>query len=628
MKKTTLFAILTLLTGHTMLHAEDVAFSWDFSNGLEGFTLYDVDGREPNSMAVQYGFKKGIAWQIVDYNKSNAAASNSTHSPIGPAEDWLITPAITVGAGQTLMFDIGPNKYGSNTKIGNFKVLVSTTGTAMDDFTDVLAEKSSARDWATVSYDLSKYAGKTIYVAIINVSLSKDMLVVDNIFVGVPPAAYLNLKYDKLQADANTGQRITGIVKAGAATTITKYKATLTCGDFTTEREIDGLNIEPNATHTFQFNENLPAPTAGEPQKFTVKVLINGEVEITSEGEIATQAYQPTKRIVAEEATGTWCGWCVRGIVSLATLKEKYPDTFIGIAVHSGDPMGLPNYMSALTPYIPAGFPAGTVMRQVATDPEDFEMYYNQYINTPAWADVSVYAEWTDDTHSSIHTMTNTTFATTTGNMEARLILVLIENDVHGTSVNYNQVNAYSGGAAGAMGGYENMPNPIPAAQMYYQEVARAAWDNAADGIANSIPKAVVKDEVYKYYRELSIPSNVFVPTNCEVIALLVNYDKGYIMNASKCEILPANSAVKATKGESFASRAYRTDEGVRVIIDNHAAATTSVDVFATDGTLVYRSTPRTAAGNTTIDCPVKGRGVFLVRVACGNNVKTHKVVM
>lgn len=629
MKKTTLFAILTLLAGHITSYAEDVAFSWDFSNGLEGFTLYDVDGREPNSSASQYGFKKGIAWQVIEYNKSNVAASNSTHSPIGPAEDWMITPAITVGTGQTLMFDICTNKYGSNVKIGNFKVLVSTTGTAMDDFTDVLTTKSTANSaWATVSYDLSKYAGKTIYVAIINISLSKDMLIVDNIFVGIPPVAYLNLKYDKLQANAATGQRITGVVKAGAATTITKYKATLTCGNFTTVREIEGLNIEPNASHTFQFNENLPAPTAGTPQSFTVKVRINDEVEIISEGEIATQAYQPTKRIVAEEATGTWCGWCIRGIATMENLKAKYPDTFIGIAVHSGDPMQLTDYLNALSPYIPSGYPAGTVMRQVAIDPGDFETYYNQYINTPAWADVSVYAEWTDETHTSIYTMTNTTFATTTNNMNARLILVLIENDVHGTTANYNQANYYAGGSAGAMSGYEMMPDPIPAAQMYYQEVARATWDSPSDGIANSIPKAVVQGEVNKYYRELTVPSNVFVPTNCEVIALLVNQDNGSILNAGKCEILPANSAVKATKGEPFASRAYRTEEGVRIIMDTPSVATMSVDVYATDGTLAY-SAPRVKAnGNTTIDCPVKGRGVYLVRIACGNNVKTHKVIL
>ena len=37
----------------------------------------------------------------------------------------------------------------------------------------------------------------------------------------------------------------------------------------------------------------------------------------------------------------------------------------------------------------------------------------------------------------------------------------------------YNQVNAYAGNALGPMGGFESLPNPVPAAQMVYDHVAR-----------------------------------------------------------------------------------------------------------------------------------------------------------
>lgn len=628
MKKTSLFAIFTLLAG-SMAYASETAFSWDFSNGLEGFTLYDVDGRSPNTTATQYGFKEGVAWIPTIYSKNEVAASNSTHSPMGPAEDWLITPAITVGEGQTLMFDICSYSYGTTTKIGTYKVLISTTGTAIEDFTDVLSEKSSTKStWQTISYDLSAYAGKTIYVAFVNISLSKDMLIIDNIFVGIPPIASLQIKYDNLQEDANAGQRITGVVTAGGATTITKIKATLTSGDFTTARELEELSVNPNASYTFQFNEDLPVPTAGEPQNFTVTVLINDEEEITESGEIVTQAYQPTKRIVAEEVTGTWCGFCTRGIVYMKTLKEKYPDTFIGIAIHTGDIMQLTDYYSYIASYVGSGVPNGMVMRQTSADPSEFETYYKKYIETPAWADISVYAEWTDESHTSIYTMTNTTFAASANNMNARLVLVLIENDVHGSSSSYDQVNYYSGGSYGTMGGFESLPNPVPADQMYYQDVARASWDSPSEGIANSLPKAVTRDVTYKYYRELDLPTTVLNPDNCELIALLVNYETNRIMNAGMCKIASENSAVKATKGEAFASRAYRTDEGVRVIMDIPSEATTTVDVYAADGTLAYRATPRTTVGNTTIDCPVKGHGVYVIRVSSGGEVKTHKVIL
>ena len=45
----------------------------------------------------------------------------------------------------------------------------------------------------------------------------------------------------------------------------------------------------------------------------------------------------PQQRFVVEEGTGTWCGWCPLGIVGLNGMAKKYPETFIGIAVHKQD---------------------------------------------------------------------------------------------------------------------------------------------------------------------------------------------------------------------------------------------------------------------------------------------------
>lgn len=41
-----------------------------------------------------------------------------------------------------------------------------------------------------------------------------------------------------------------------------------------------------------------------------------------------------TRRTVVEEFTGTGCGYCPRGWAGMETMKERYPDSFIGIAVH------------------------------------------------------------------------------------------------------------------------------------------------------------------------------------------------------------------------------------------------------------------------------------------------------
>lgn len=630
MKKRLLPLAGLLLCGMSALNAQ-TAYECDFSDGMEGFTTYDIDGRTPNSAAQEYGFAPGIAWQLMQVDRNPAAVSNSSYTPIGLAEDWLITPAIVVGEGQTLTFNSQTVSLSTTTKIGKLDVLVSTTGVETTDFTNVLDENLSIRsDLAKYSYDLSAFAGQTIYIAFVNVSMNKDFLVIDDIFVGIPPVAEMTLSYQRLQENAAAGQRLSGTVTAGGATTITEYTATLTCGDFTTSRTYEGLSVEPNASHTFTFNESLPAPTPGEPQNFTVSVTINKGESIQEEGRIFTQAYQPTKRVVVEELTGTWCGWCVRGIYNMEVMNETYPDNFIGIAVHGGDPMQLDSYMNYLSSYT-TGYPFCMTMRDTNTkgDPADMRTFYNTHKNKPAWADISIYAEWADENKTSMHTQTATTFATSGNNIGMQLALVIIENDVNkpGDS-NYDQANYYSGGGMGPMGGFESLPASVPAAQMYYQEVARAIYDDIETGIIGSIPENIERDVTYKYYRELNLPSNVLVSDNCQVVALLIDTQSAKIVNAAKCDISDYNSAVTATKGDAFASRAYRTGDGIRVEADLTTSATTAVEVYAMDGTLVYKASPRKAEGLTTIDCPVKGRGAYIVRVTADGNVQTHKVIL
>ena len=69
-------------------------------------------------------------------------------------------------------------------------------------------------------------------------------------------------------------------------------------------------------------------------------------------------------------------------------------------------------------------------------------------------------------------------------------IAVVVEDGVRGTGSGYNQVNAYSGGANGPMGNYHNLPNPVPAAQMVYDHVARAILGNWV-GTEASLPTSV-----------------------------------------------------------------------------------------------------------------------------------------
>lgn len=193
------------------------------------------------------------------------------------------------------------------------------------------------------------------------------------------------------------------------------------------------------------------------------------------------------KVVVGEEATGTWCGWCPRGAVYLEKMSVLYPDHFVGIAVHNGDPMTVEPYDLAIGGYI-SGYPSMLVDRGADIDPSAVEGdFLNRVIIAPK-AVLTVGSDYLDGATSMNVSVTADFLSDISG--DYRLALVVIEDGVTGTGSGYNQANYYAGGGSGNMGGYESLPNPVPAASMVYDHVARMILPSF-EGAAGSFPAAV-----------------------------------------------------------------------------------------------------------------------------------------
>lgn len=183
-----------------------------------------------------------------------------------------------------------------------------------------------------------------------------------------------------------------------------------------------------------------------------------------------------TKRVLIEEATGTWCGYCVRGIVKMEELENLYPETTAPIAVHNGDPMTDATYDTGIGAKI-AGYPSGLVDRQPTTknegiDPSDFKTEYLKRIKYVPVIDVFIdNVSWNASTRLLSFRVNATTVAAFNGSY--RFNAALTEMEVHGTTTKYAQHNYYSDGSLGAMGGFETKPDPVPAADMFYDHVGR-----------------------------------------------------------------------------------------------------------------------------------------------------------
>lgn len=103
----------------------------------------------------------------------------------------------------------------------------------------------------------------------------------------------------------------------------------------------------------------------------------------------------PKKRVLIEQHTGAWCGWCPDGTVVIEELIKKYPDQVIGVKFHNGDNMAISEQGAIGQVFGLQGFPSGMVDRksvgnEVFLDRGAWESVVYSIVNEAPKVDVSV----------------------------------------------------------------------------------------------------------------------------------------------------------------------------------------------------------------------------------------------
>jgi len=189
---------------------------------------------------------------------------------------------------------------------------------------------------------------------------------------------------------------------------------------------------------------------------------------------IEVNAVKPAdgKIVIAEEGTGTWCGWCPRGTVAMDQMARDFDGFYQGIAIHNGDPMAVTAYDQDLNV---SSYPSALVDRSTEIDPGDIKVDFMERIIVQPSAMISNGASVDGDSLNVSLTVAFNTGAS--GNW--KIACVLTEDNVTGVGSNYAQSNSYSGGDAGDLIGVDgtnwaDLPGSVSASNMVYQHVARA----------------------------------------------------------------------------------------------------------------------------------------------------------
>ena len=161
----------------------------------------------------------------------------------------------------------------------------------------------------------------------------------------------------------------TFVVGNAGTAKIDNIDATLEFDGKKTDIHLNPLANEYGDNTSYSFETSLKAPETAGSYDFSITInKVNGvENECTAKtgkGTLSVLSRLVKHKVVIEEFTGMWCGWCPLGIVGLQKARNIYGDDVVLVAVHSQDPLNCEDYRSFVTATV-SGFPNAHVDRAV-----------------------------------------------------------------------------------------------------------------------------------------------------------------------------------------------------------------------------------------------------------------------
>lgn len=247
----------------------------------------------------------GQSWSVYDsgwFGDGSAICLTYTNSTTA-CDRWLVTPQLVIPATGDfkLKFDVYGSQYSE--KLG---VLVSTTGNAKTDFTQtVMPQTTLAAGANTMLFDLSAYAGQSIYIAFRCTTTDGIYTLVDNVTVSADmPAAGISYTDGMVQGYAPMGTNFSfyTMVRNEGTTPMTSYTLTYTVNGTAQTRNVTGINVAPFAYYIDTVT--ISHPTA---EAVTIALTVSAPNGVAdpdasdNSGSLSLSVYDPAT--VAERTT-------------------------------------------------------------------------------------------------------------------------------------------------------------------------------------------------------------------------------------------------------------------------------------------------------------------------------------
>lgn len=346
---------------------------------------------------------------------------------------------------------------------------------------------------------------------------------------------------------------------------------------------------------------------------------------------------------VIEEMTGTWCENCPDGIAFMNYYVHKYNGLdgnplVIGIAVHNSDPMTVSAYDNSLTQFAYTltnnlGYPTMIGNRRSVSHPLTFNVA--NFFNQKSYAKVNITrVDYDPEGNSEIKVDYATTLSYSTPVPEFNASLVIIENDVRGTTSGYSQglstrISSMTPAEVASKYGEELVPfyepflgkgKTVPYSEMVYEDVARCVYPSFSGKEAAG---DFVEDTPLPDQFKLVAPTNIMKPENIKVIVLLTDRNNGSIIAADELGYADFNKDIEIDSVESVtAGNASVAVRNGYLVVD--ADSEGSVALYSVDGRNLVNSNVETGENVFSVDA----KGLVVVRVTTATGVVTKKVIL
>ncbi len=418
-------------------------------------------------------------------------------------------------------------------------------------------------------------------------------------------------------------------------TTITDADVSIKYNGSTDSKKLTGLSIAAGGLYTATLTNTMTI-VAGKNDVVASVTTVNGSADDNASDNSKSITIDPVvpakgKVVIGEEATGTWCQWCPRGAVALKTMTDKYDGFFQGIAVHNNDPMMNGYYDAGMASKI-SGYPSALVDRGTKMDPSAMGGDFIKRIQTAPRGILDIAAKYDAVTKVMKVSVKTTLESDISGDF--RIACAIVEDDVRGTTSGFNQSNAYAGGASGVMGGFEKLPNPVPAAQMVYDHVGRAIAPTFA-GLPNAFGSSASKGASFVHNFTFPMDGS-WNMNNMHIVGMFIDnatlIDNGgtILVNDALKKVYAQGTEVAATSllnGPDAMISVYPNPSANQFQLVLNVAANQAMQYEVSDvmGKVIYTSSMN--SGKSTIDASAWSNGVYTLKLNDGTTVYQTRII-